>query len=555
MEALTISAANLDIIEKNLGDVAKELTGVITNVNDVNNQVNKVEAKVADLNDEVKNLVKEIRETTIITNARQSIMYNNEQIEKKYGYYDKVRRTTESLMDVIEHSNISIKALKNLKEELLLNNPNYWLANALAALTAWILDNKADVEKEVQNALKKDSKKTSLFFCLINLKLKRTSTSINWLNKYLSEQNPTNLDKDFITILDLVATGTFGDEAKNRIFSKIETWVTRLNSEKQLRVQQKSIWTNFITSKEDTEIRMPQLEIFSKDVNILKNNLAITSTYNNLLDYFTELTYRESTNKTIDDILSELIYDYESKEQIYQKDNMKNKLIIDCNGDRAKAEELFKKQESIYGENIDLLTLLSNIVIYKDSYKVSTETQKIALSLVKSYILESLTDINSKINNDDINITINNFHTKTKDGTNIPETKQDLENHLNNTFNSEDKDLIVILLIVNILGIIGIFITLNNKVLSTILIIILVLGNLILFFNLNRRSTLRNKEKNKLRNNISLILERVMAETIDYLNIIREDNQKYNELNLFLNNLNKNNFIKSNNERNINIGE
>ena len=103
MEALAISAANLETLEHNLGAVAKELSGVVTNVNDVNNQVNKVEAQVSTLNNEVKNLVQEIRENTIITNARQSIMYNNSQIDKRYGYYDKVRRTTESLMDAIEN--------------------------------------------------------------------------------------------------------------------------------------------------------------------------------------------------------------------------------------------------------------------------------------------------------------------------------------------------------------------------------------------------------------------------------------------------------------------
>ena len=117
MEALAISAANLETIERNLGAVAQELTGVITNVNDVNNQMTKVEDKVESLNDEVKNLVKEIRETTIITNARQNIMYNNAQIEKKYGYYDKVRRTTESLMDAIEHSSISVNAINDIKQE------------------------------------------------------------------------------------------------------------------------------------------------------------------------------------------------------------------------------------------------------------------------------------------------------------------------------------------------------------------------------------------------------------------------------------------------------
>ena len=169
MEALAISAANLETIERNLGAVAQELTGVITNVNDVNNQMTKVEDKVESLNDEVKNLVKEIRETTIITNARQNIMYNNAQIEKKYGYYDKVRRTTESLMDAIEHSSISVNALNDLKQELILNNPNYWLSNALAALTSWLLDDRLNTEKELHNALNKDSKKTSLFFCLIYL--------------------------------------------------------------------------------------------------------------------------------------------------------------------------------------------------------------------------------------------------------------------------------------------------------------------------------------------------------------------------------------------------
>ena len=62
MEALAISAANLDTIERNLNSVANELTGVITNVSTVNDQVTKVENQVNHLNNEVQNLVKEIRE-------------------------------------------------------------------------------------------------------------------------------------------------------------------------------------------------------------------------------------------------------------------------------------------------------------------------------------------------------------------------------------------------------------------------------------------------------------------------------------------------------------
>lgn len=555
MEALTISAANLDTIERNLGAVANELSGVINNVSSVNTQVNKVEEQVATLNDEVKNLVKEIRETTIITNARQSIMYNNAEIEKQYGYYDKVRRTTESLMDAIENSNISIASLINLKEELILHNPNYWLANALASLTSWVLNDRENTEKELNNALKKDVKKTSLFFCLINHKLGRTTTSINWLKKYLSEEDPTNLDRDFITIIDLVTTGSFGNEAKKIVLDKVDVWFNRINSDSQIQAKQLSFWEEYISSKEESDIRMPYLEIYTPDISILKNNLTISSSYLNVLSELESITYSNKSNKKINEVLNNLIYEYETNEQKYQLDNLKNNLIISCNGNREEAERLFKKEQSVYEEETDLLTLLSNIIIYKELYKVSSETQKLALALMKNYIINVYEAKNKKIDNNTFNIVIGEFTTTTTDGTNGNEIKSEINTYINNKFSSEDKDLIITLLIINIVGIIGIFITLNNKILSTILILIIIVGNIILFYKLNKRNALRNLEKNKMKTSLWNSTEKVLAETIDYKNMQKEDEQHYYELINFLSNLKADNYINSNNERNINIGE
>lgn len=555
MEALTISAANLDTIEKNLGAVANELTGVITNVSTVNNQVNKVEAKVESLNDEIKNLMREIRETTIVTNARQAIMYNNEQINKKYGYYDQVRRTTESLLDALDNSSINKKSLINLKQNLLLNTPNYWLANALAALTSWLLNNKEETDKEVKNALKKDAAKTSLFFTLINLKLGRTTTSLNWLNKYLSLENPLKLDKDFVTILDLVTTGAFGDTAKEEVLTKINTWLNELNSENQIQEKVQNIWLNYITGKELDNVPFNQLIKYSKDINILRNNLILSSSYVPIKNELTELINKDSNSKNINDILNNLIYEYEEKEQIYQKDNLLNQLIINCNGNKEEAQRLYAKQETVLNNQNDIITLLTNIILNKELYKVSEETKKIALAYTKPYLIRALEQKKKQINNDPFNITINDFQTKTTDGQNMTYIKSELELYLSNKFNNEDKDLIIILLFVNIIGIIGIFITLNSKILSTILIIILLLGNIVLFYKLNKRSKIRNIEKNKLRSDTINALERILAESIDYHNIQKEDEEEYHKLINFLNNIEVRNYLNSNNERNINIGE
>lgn len=555
MEALAISAANLDTIERNLNSVANELTGVITNVSTVNNQVTKVENQVNHLNNEVQNLVKEIRETTVITNARQAIMYNNDQIEKKYGYYDKVRRTTESLIDAIEHSNISVNALINLNQDLILNNPNYWLSNALASLSSWLLDDKINCEKELHNALKKDESKTSLFFCLVNDKLGRTQTSINWLNKYLSIQNPTRLDKDFITVLDLVATGKFGDETKRIVLNKINTWFNRLNSEKELQEQQINTWIEYIHDNQDTDIKMPYLENSTPDIARLKNNLVITSSYYNILNKLNTITNQDSSNKSKEDILSNLIYEYEGTENTYQKDNLYNTLLIQCNGNREQADKLFKKQESMFEDQVNLLDLLSNIIINKESFKVSNETQKIALCFVKEYIIKALEETEKELNNNEFRIIVDDFSTNTIDGTNKDQIYKQINTHVNSIFIDNDKNLIVPLIIINILGIIGLCFTLSNNILSILLVILLIIANVLLFSKLNTVSRLRNESKAKLTNELTLSLERILAETIDYKSLQKEDEAKRNELMVYLNTIKAENYINSNNERNIDIGE
>ncbi len=554
MEALTISAANLETIERNLGSVANELSGVIANVSSVNKQVNSVEAKVASLNNEIQNLVKEIRETTIITNARQTIMYNSSVIEKKFGYYDLVRRKVESLIEVINNSDIDTGVLNSLRQEILLNNPNYWLANALASLIAWILDDKDGTYKELNNALKKDSKKTSLFFALINLKLGRFQPAQNWINKYLSYQDPMHIDKDFIAVLDLATIGEFGQDGKQAVLDKINEWFTRLNINQEVHDRQIRIFTDFINSEEESLITMPMLDSRTPDINVLKNNLTITSSYLNVYNKLQNIMQQEKNNKSIDDVLKDLIYEYEDQEQTYQKENFKNNLIISCNGNREEAMKLYEKQEYLYDKDVDFITLLSNIVIYKESFNVSVETQKIALAFVTKYLVEAYENKNKQINFEPFLLTIQGFKTTTKDGTNMDSIRLELDNYLHNLYDRDDKDLIIILIVLNILSIIGLFITMNSKILSILLIIILVLGNIFLFSLLHKRKKSRDNSLNVNKNLITLELERVLAEAMDYHNILQNDLEYYNKLINFLNSLKVLDYINYK-ERNLKIGE
>lgn len=551
MEALAISAANLNVIEDNLGAVAKELNGVLQNFNYMADHVTDVEEQVASLNNEVKSMMEEIRENTIITNARQSIMYNNQIIEKKFGYHDNVRRTTISLIDAIKYSHISTNSLIKLREDLLLNNPNYWLTNALSSLISWFLDDKEETYQELNNALRQNPEQTSIFFSLVNLKLDRIDTSIHWLNYYLSLQDPTNLSKDFVSILDLISTGTFGDEQKITVLNKMKEWMTLLNTNTSLEDKQINTWTNYILDYQYNNASFFYANTFITNKEVLNNNLNITSTYKGILNSLNTILTTPSSNKKIDDILKNIIYEYDSQEQIYHSDNLRNELIIKCNGNREEANRLFEKQKDVYNEKLDLLSLLTNISIYPDNYKISKETQKICIALIKKYIIKSYNNINSLIKDDHLNIVLDDFTINTLDGTDYDNATNKLDIYLSNRFAPNDKDLILLLSIIDIVGLIIVFLTLNYRIINILLIIILFISNIYIFKTILNRQKARNAERDRIKENYTVLLERIYAEIVDY-NTIKNNNLEYkNQLMTFLNNLDENSYINNNNERNI----
>lgn len=552
MEALAISAANLDTIEKNLGAVATELSGVINNVNSVNGEINKVENKVNELNDEIKSLVKEIRETTIINNARQNIMFNNDQINKKYGYFDIVRRRVESLIDAVENSAINKDSLVKLREDLLLNNPNYWLSNALSSLISWILNDKENTYKELNNALKKNKQKTSLFFCLINLRFKRKSTSLNWLNNYLNNEDPTNLSSDFITVLDLVSNNSFGNEGKQIIINKISVWFKRLASDNQINSEEVNKWINYINKMEDDNINLPYLSILSDESVILKNNLEITSSYKNMLNKLKSITMKKTDSKKVDEVINNLIYEYESEEEIFKKDNLKNNLIIECNGDREKALEIFENEQNIYSEKVNLIQLLNNIVIYSERYKVCDETIKFSLSLIKNSILTAYEVINKNIIEPSIKINIDDFSANYDDKMN---TESKINSYLDNKIKSQTKNIITYFGIINIICILLMFITFSNRLICLIVLSFLLITDIYFIYKIVQENNNIKIIKQNKKNDINIALEKGFAEITDYNNILNENKKYYEDIKLFLNNMDVTNYIKSNNERNIIVGE
>ena len=116
-QAVVMSAANLDIIENNLGQLAKNIGSVSVNVEQVDNKVNKVTDSVKTIEDEIKNFMVEIRGSTIVSNAKQSIMMSQEELNKQYGHYDNVRRKINGIFQATDINAVKKSTIENISEQ------------------------------------------------------------------------------------------------------------------------------------------------------------------------------------------------------------------------------------------------------------------------------------------------------------------------------------------------------------------------------------------------------------------------------------------------------
>ncbi len=567
--AVVMSAANLDIIENNLGQLAKNIGDVSVNVGEVDTKVNKVTNSVKTIEDEIKNFMVEIRGSTIVSNAKQSIMMSQEELNKQYGHYDNVRRKINGIFQATDMNAVRKSTIENISEQVIIDTPNYWLAPALVSLCAWLTNDKDLANRALKEAMTRDDEKTSLLFCLIHLRANRYETALKWLRRYLEMQDPAKMESKIVTVLDAITNGSFGVDAKELCLTKIDEWIKELSSQPGYRKIQIERWTNYINSliEHDAEDDFEFIKKYTNDYDKVKNILSISNSEENILITLKniikeEQTMNVSTIAQIDKLINMLVFNYENEELDLKKDIAKNRLIIEENGNVTKANERFKETEFAFQKATDFYSQLTNITIEYKSTKPTINTRKMAMALSKDWINSAYNDIskNFETNNLNIDIKIDSWHGATTNGQNEKELIQDLYNHIDNETNSEiygKKLFDAKMLAITIIGII--IMVLSFMIHQPFLAVVIIIGVLILDgydFYLNytdRQNKIKKREERKEYS--KYILQNTIAEVVDFYFICKDSRNTHDQINIFLNSLDYRNYIKGNEERrNIAIG-
>lgn len=534
MSDRVIEQADLRTIEHNLGAIHNDLQTLDSNVGAVNSNIKVVYDEIGSLAKEFHDFVSVQQRANRLNQAETRLVKIRQELEKKYGHYDIVRRTTTGILQADDIGIVKKDTISNATEELMISTPGYWLAPCLVALAAWINDQPELAEKAIKEGIKRNDEKTSLFFALICRRADRKEACLKWTQRYLANQDEENLDRKTIIVLDAFASGLFGADTEGVISRQMNEWLQHLE-EPGFTEKQTQQWSEAINLKRkpiDTS-SYTYLRKYSKTWPVLEDILEGAHLHAEMLEYligiFEQKVSTATVREQLDDILDSLVTDFDDEELPLRKEEKFEQFIVDFRGDESRARQNMNVEQTAFETHKDFTQLLTDAAMKPETAHSSVSTQKFAFALSRDWVMNAYNDVvaqnRMKIPNE-IEINVDTFNDTTVDGQN--------ENELLERFStlvSSERDAELATCVMSsfeqfclyggiAVGVIGLVMLLfGNKFLGLIAVIA---GVGMVLNHFSKKKDIENKRQNiaeryeKKRSSGSEIIRATLAEVVDF---------------------------------------
>lgn len=422
-----ISQAYVDHVNQNLKAIHGDLEVIDRDVGTVNSNVKAVYDELGSLAQEFHDFVSLQVKANRLGQAETRLVKIRQELEKKFGHYDIVRRTTTGILQADDLGIVKKDTISNATEELMLSTPGYWLAPCLVALAAWINDQPELAERAVREGIRRNDEKTSLFFALICRRANRKQACLKWTQRYLANQDEESLDRKTVIVLDAFASGLLGADTEGVVSKQINEWLSNLEEKPGFIEQQTKQWSDAINLKReplDTS-SYTYLCKYSRTWPVLQDILEGANLHAIMLEYLLGIFEQQASTATIkeqlDEILDDLVTNYDDEELPLRRDEKFEQFVVDFEGDENRARQNMAIEQSAFDTHKDFTQLLTDAAMKPESSHSSVSTQKFAFALSKDWVTNAYNDIiaqnRMKIPHE-IEINVDNFNDRTTNGQN-----------------------------------------------------------------------------------------------------------------------------------------
>lgn len=412
-------------------------------VDDVNVSTESIQTTTNKIYDNIEKFKTEMLHGEEKQIAYENILRIDQIIKEQFSNYVTIRRT---IMGVVRDFDINLvrnSTIQELSEELWITSSRYWLSYALIAITAWVNNFPDAAQNALSESGRKDAIKTTLFFCLMNLRFGRMEAAKKWFFEYFKTLDPTMLQQEAAILLQSFLNGVFGKdkELEQEVIGLIDEWISIINDNESISNELLDAYEKYISNLNVTAqfnyqsiiqfcVNSSELEKAYKDVGKYEMLLKFVKS----LDVEAEPQDDDNYKSRIDSILTNLISNYDEEELELKKQQEYFHCIVENNGVIEEAEAQYQAMEDLTNNKFNIGKQMLKWAIYDDSDQTDIQVRKFGFQNTKDWFKNAVSNFDAKLQEVfpvEYKLKIDIWE-GTSNGTDQSEQEESLKNHFEN---------------------------------------------------------------------------------------------------------------------------
>lgn len=402
-------ASTYDLVNRLQSTAQSFANGVNAQANKMNSALNKIDTTVNNVDQKMTQLRKMIIEGEEKQLAHENVLKLEQKINEQLNSYLQTRR---SVLGVIKDFDINLArgtTITKLSEELWMSSSRYWLSYAFIAISAWIQDNKELCENAVSEAIRRDATRTSLFFCLLNLRFGRHPEAREWLYEFFGAVDSLHPPRETALLIQAYIYGVFGRDVQldNIVEMTMDRWVSEIGSDKEMSAELVEDYTTYVKSLpvKKTEIPSGALYDYCANLNELETSFQSASRYESALARVKKLENAPVVDGNgdfiakVDKLLDDLVNNYDEEELQLRNEQKFYKLIMEHNGDVEAAKKQYEQYLQTFNEaNANISKQMFRWAVYPEGEDICV--QKFAMQKTKGWYQDAVKVYDREIKNE-----------------------------------------------------------------------------------------------------------------------------------------------------------
>lgn len=295
--------------------------------------------------------------------ANKKIRACNNRKYYDFANYRTVRKMVQGIMDNLDVNMVSDRVIYKSIEKQHLQTPDFWLTCVLLSIMAWKNDDKELSDRAMAKAVSLDKKHSTVFFMLFNLRMGREEAALKWFLSYQECELKGSDHRVFLMLFSLVSK-TLQDNVEEHIRDNIMSFIVRvieLCAASEGFSQEDII--NIICSYLDRMQPSDQLEYdllrkCCKEFDSLTDVMMRAKNNINILDFILQTVNVsiEQKNDFLKGYIDELLEEANDTEKAVYDEISYNELIIKCEGEKERADELYERERKRRESDLNLVS-------------------------------------------------------------------------------------------------------------------------------------------------------------------------------------------------------